>query len=198
MSVPAVVAIPIRSFDGAKTRLSGALSSADRRRLAEAMAERVVRAAHDLPVVVVTDDPDVGQWAEGLAARVIAPGVRGLNASVQAAVLVLRSELDAGARVIVAHADLPLAHDLRVVHGPGMAIAPDTSRDGSNVMSLPVHTDFTFHYGPGSFAAHCAEATRRGLDVRVVDDDSLALDVDEPADLAALAAAEQPDDRRRG
>ena len=197
MSAPAVVVIPIRSFDDAKTRLSGVLDAADRRRLAEAMAERVVRAARGLPVYVVTDDPEVAEWATALKAAVIAPGVRGLNASVSAAVQRLADELGPDHRVIIAHADLPLADDLRVVTGPGVAIAPDAARDGSNVLSLPIGVDFTFRYGPGSFEAHRTEAAERGLAVTVIEDDSLALDVDDPADLAALASAEEPDRRRR-
>ena len=83
-------------------------------------------------------------------------------------------------------ADLPLADDLRVVDGPGLAIAPDQTRDGSNVLSIPLGSGFEFHYGPGSFAAHCAEAERLGLEITVVDEPSLALDVDDPGDLAHL------------
>jgi len=194
---PAVVAIPIRSFDDAKTRLSGVLSASDRRRLAEAMAERVVRAAHGLPVFIVSDDAKVATWAEGLGVEIVAPGVTGLNASVTAAVGRLSNGLPPDGRIIIAHADLPRAVDLRVVTGAGMAIAPDTARDGSNVLSLPAGTDFTFCYGPGSFDAHCREATARGLDISVIDDESLALDIDDPADLTLLADADESDVRRR-
>lgn len=197
MTVPAVVAIPIRSFDDAKTRLSGVLSAADRRRLAEAMAERVVRAAHDLPVFIISDDADVARWAKRLGAEIVAPGVSGLNASVSAAVDVLAADLPPDARIIVAHADLPRAEDLRVVTGDGIAIAPDAARDGSNVLSLPATAAFTFHYGSGSFEAHRREAAERGLTFTVVDDESLALDIDDPADLAALAADDESDRRRR-
>ncbi len=86
MTVPAVVAIPIRSFGDAKTRLSAVLSAADRRRLAEAMAERVVHAAHDLPVFIISDDEDVTRWAGRRNVEVVAPGVSGLNESVTVAV----------------------------------------------------------------------------------------------------------------
>ena len=58
------------------------------------------------------------------------------------------------------------------------------------MLSLPVHAPFTFRYGPGSFAAHRVEAERRGLGFTVIHDPSLALDIDDPADLAAL-----PDER---
>ena len=182
-----MVVIPIRSFRDAKTRLADVLSSSDRERLAEAMATRVVAAAHELAVHVVTEDETVARWAAGLGAHVIDPGVRGLNAAVAAAQEILRQQLDPAQRMIVAHADLPMAEDLRVVTGPGVAVAPDAARDGSNVLSLPVGAGFSFRYGPGSFAAHRIEAESRGLPFTVVSDGSLALDIDDPTDLAALA-----------
>ena len=186
MSATGAILIPIRSFDDAKTRLAGVLSPADRRRLAMAMAERVVRAARGLPVFVVSDDDEVLRWADRLGAEGLAPGVKGLNESITAAVSQLASSAEPPARVIIAHADLPLAEDLRVVTGRGVAIAPDSDRDGSNVMSLPIDAAFTFHYGPGSFAAHRDEAERRGLEFTIIDEASLALDVDDPGDLVRL------------
>lgn len=182
----AAVLIPIRSFDDAKTRLSGVLTPADRRRLVRAMAERVVHAARGLPVHIVSDDAEVARWADRVGALILAPGVAGLNQSIAAAFGTITNLAEPPERVIIAHADLPLADDLRVVEGPGVAIAPDEPRDGSNVLSLPTGTEFTFRYGPGSFAAHRAEAERRGLPFTVIDDPTLALDVDEPGDLVRL------------
>ena len=191
----AAVLIPIRSFDGAKTRLSTVLSPPDRSRLAHAMAERVVRAARGLPVHIVTDDREVARWAATVGATVIDPAVSGLTASISAAVASIAAGENAPDRIIVAHADLPLADDLRVVTGPGVAIAPDVHRDGSNVLSLPTDAPFTFHYGPGSFAAHRDEAERRGLPFTVIDDAKLALDIDDPDDLLRLEQAQSRPDR---
>ena len=78
--------VPIRSFDDAKSRLAGVLDADQRRTLVQTMAETVVKAAVDLPVVVVTDDATVAAWAEGLGVRVVAPGVAGLSPSVAAGV----------------------------------------------------------------------------------------------------------------
>ena len=108
----AAVLIPIRSFDDAKTRLAGVLSAADRRRLAMAMAERVVRAARGLDGHVVSDDDEVLRWAAKLGAGVLSPAVQGLNESITAAVSAVASAPEPPARVIIAHADLPLADDL--------------------------------------------------------------------------------------
>ena len=64
---------------------------------------------------------------------------------------------------------------------------PDRRDDGTNVLRLPTDVDFRFAYGPGSFRAHRAEATRLGLPVRVLREPNLAYDVDWPADVAELS-----------
>ena len=178
-----IVLVPIRSFDGAKSRLAASLDPQARKALMRQMAETVVAAAHGLPVWVVTDDDEVANWARTLGTSSCAVGVSGLNPAITVAAA---AAADAGAsRIIIAHADLPNASDLRVVTGPGVAIAPDRHRDGSNVMSLPTNTGFAFAYGPGSFAKHRAESARLGLDFTEIDDASLAWDVDSPADLVS-------------
>jgi 2-phospho-L-lactate/phosphoenolpyruvate guanylyltransferase len=107
--------------------------------------------------------------------------VPGLNPAVTAAA---SRAADLGfERVIIAHADLPAAVDLSAVDTPGVGIAPDRGRDGSNVMCVPTGVGFEFSYGPGSFARHCAEARRLGLELTIVEDDALAWDVDDPDDL---------------
>ena len=184
----AVVLVPIRSFDEAKSRLADMLCADERRELVQTMATTVVTAAHDLPVHVVTDDPNVIEWCGSVGAVALTPGVSGLNHSIAAAFAEVRRGLaSTDARVIIAHADLPLAHDLRVVDGRGVAVAPDRHRDGSNVMSIPASVDFEFAYGPGSFERHRLEAARHGLPFTVIDEPTLALDIDHPADLAELA-----------
>ncbi|MGI8756948.1 MAG: hypothetical protein ACR2MB_14040, partial [Acidimicrobiales bacterium] len=87
-------------------------------------------------------------------------------------------------RVVVAHADLPLATGLAHVIGTdGVVLVPDRHTDGTNVISLPAGSGFVFAYGPGSFARHRGEAKRLGLTVDIRDDLALGWDVDFPADL---------------
>lgn len=183
------VLVPIRSFDDALSRLSGVLDHAARARLMRTLAQRVVEAAKDLPVWIVTDDPDVAEWASDQGAVPLAVERSGLTESVSKAVEVLRRRgLD---RVIVAHADLALVDDLTGMDGPGVSIAPDRRQDGSNVICIPADSGFRFAYGPGSFDRHVAEARRLDLPVRVVDDPTLAIDIDEPADLSFVEAQEE-------
>ena len=51
---------------------------------------------------------------------------------------------------------------------------------------VPTGVGFRFAYGPGSFAAHVAEAERLGVAWRSLLDPDLAWDVDDPEDLVAL------------
>lgn len=174
--------VPVKAFHEAKLRLAPALSPEARAVLAREMATRVVRAAGSLPVTVVCDDPEVHAWAVEVGADAHwTPGL-GLDGAVQAGVEVVTA---AGAqRVVVAHADLPLATGLdHVVGSVGVLIVPDRHTDGTNVISIPVGTGFGFSYGPGSFVRHRAEAKRLGLAVEVLDDHILGWDVDLPADL---------------
>lgn len=179
----AAVLIPVKAFSAAKERLADALGPDERRALAERMADQVVAAAHDLPAHVVCDDEEVAEWATGVAAAVIWSPGKGLNGAVQDGVAHLA--VDGVDRVIVAHADLPHARDLRwVADFDGITLVPDRHADGTNVMCIPSATGFRFAYGPGSFERHRVESVRLGIEVRVVDDERLGWDVDVPADLA--------------
>jgi 2-phospho-L-lactate guanylyltransferase len=183
----AAVVIPVKAFSRAKARLAEVLSPAERADLSRSMATTVVGAAGPLEVVVVCDDEDVRAWAEALGVEVLwTPGL-GLNGAVSAGVDHLSAR--GVARVVVAHADLPRATDLSVVlGGAAVTIVPDRHGDGTNVISLPTGSGFTFSYGGGSCARHVAEAERLGLGVRLLEDEALGWDVDRPEDL-------QPEDR---
>lgn len=183
--------IPVKAFHQAKGRLHLTMSGPDRAHLARAMADRVVRAAHPLPVAVVCDDNAVAQWARNLGALVVWEPGRGLNGAVEAGVDHLVA--NGATQVTVAHADLPRAHDLaRVGEATGITLVPDRYGNGTNVIALPAGTGFRFSYGPGSFARHRAEAERLGLPVRILDRPDLAYDIDEPGDVEPVATAAAP------
>lgn len=181
------VVVPLRSLADGKLRLAAALPPDERCALIASMAASVIRAAHELPVLVVHDDPAVGDWARELGADADIPPVPGLNAAVDFG---RRSLAASGFDVaIIAHADLPGARDLRPVAAfDGITLVPDRLGDGTNVLCLPARLDFTFAYGPGSFESHLRIAAATGLPVRVLDDPDLAWDVDHPDDLPAAVA----------
>ena len=176
--------MPLKAFARAKVRLAGALLPAPRAELARSMAASVLRAAGQLPRAVVCDDAEVADWASAAGARVVwAPG-RGLDGAVTDGVNALAA--DGADRVIVAHADLPLAGDLAwVARFPGVTIVPDRRDDGTNVICVPTSGEFPFSYGPGSFRRHARAALDLGFSLRVVREPRLGADVDVPDDLAS-------------
>ena len=184
--------VPVKAFAHAKQRLADVLDAPARRALATAMAETVLRAAGDLPTAVVCDDDDVRAWAEGQRAEVIWTPDLGLNGAVAAGIAHLARR--GAERVVVAHADLPLATDLTwVADTDGVTLVPDRHRDGTNVLGVPARAGFAPAYGAGSFRAHRAEAERLGLVTRLVTDPALGWDVDVPADLDVPAELGPPE-----
>lgn len=179
---PTAVLIPVKSFDMAKGRLADALAPAERAGLARSMARGVVVAARPLPTFVVCGSDEVAQWAVEVGAEVIHFEPPGLNRAVThgAAELAARGF----EHLIVAHGDLPLARELAwLADFDGVTVVADRRGDGTNVLALPLGTDFEFHYGQGSAKAHRTEARRVGLTHRTVEDPELGWDVDTPDDL---------------
>src|SRR4051812_5445490 len=104
------VLVPVKSFADAKVRLAGALPPVERAELARRMANHVLDVASPLPAAVVCDDAEVAAWARDRGVLVVwAPG-QGLNRAVEVGVDHLGGL--GVERVIVAHADLPLAGPL--------------------------------------------------------------------------------------
>jgi 2-phospho-L-lactate/phosphoenolpyruvate guanylyltransferase len=191
VTTTAAVLVPVKAFAAAKQRLADVLDPAARVALATAMASTVLEAAGSLSTAVVCDDEDVRTWAEAQGAEAIwTPGL-GLNGAVEAGVTHLaRRGVD---RVVVAHADLPLATDLTwLADTDGVTLVPDRHRDGTNVACVPAVAGFSFAYGAGSFASHRAEARRLGLTVRLVPDARLGWDVDVAVDLTPPAELDPP------
>lgn len=180
MNVAALV--PVKAFTQAKQRLTDVLSPAQRHRLARSLAEGVLASAADIAVFVVCDDEEVRDWASSQGATALWTAELGLNGAVDDGV---RSIAARGFdHVIVSHADLPLPASLTRVARRGTAtFVPDAARDGTNVMSFPLHRPISASYGPGSFERHCATARAVGISVEVRIDAHLALDVDTSSDL---------------
>jgi 2-phospho-L-lactate guanylyltransferase len=157
-----VVLIPVKAFAAGKARLAPTLDRNRRAALSRTMATRVLEAAAPLPVAVVCDDPEVAAWAVENGAMALPEPGRGLNGAVEAGVARLASL--GATEVLVAHADLPMAHGLAALAGfHGVTLVPDRREDGTNVVCVPATAMFRFAYGPGSFDRHRAEARRRGL-----------------------------------
>jgi 2-phospho-L-lactate guanylyltransferase len=187
---PAVV-VPLRAFAAGKARLAGRLDEEERAALGRRMAERVVAAAGLLDIAIVSNAPEVREWATGLGHTVLAdPG----NLDAAATVGAQWATRLGSTRLAVVHADLPCARSVEPVLRDGglpiVTIVPCHRDDGTPAISLPLPLPaaFRFAYGAGSFRRHVANAHRAGLAVRVIRDRDLGFDVDLPDDLDALTA----------
>jgi 2-phospho-L-lactate/phosphoenolpyruvate guanylyltransferase len=183
--------VPIKAPAHCKTRLRGVLSEAERLALVQAMLLHVLETASgavgvDQAFVLGPEDfPLPG------ATRLLPDQGRGLNAELAAAAQ--HATMQGANRLLLIVADLPaLTRDdveaLAAADANTIAIAPDRAGLGTNALSLPLPaaSDFQFQFGPHSFERHRLEAIRLGCTARVVRSASLALDIDEPADLHAL------------
>lgn len=182
---PVAVLVPVKRFEEAKLRLAPALDGPARAALAREMAEQVLRAARPLPVTVVCDDRGVADWATAAGVEVLWTAGLGLNRAVAEGVTHLRD--NGFARVVVSHADLPLAAlgSLAALPREGVVLVPDRHDDGTNVASVPADAGFQWSYGPGSFERHRQAAQALGLSLTVVRDAGLGWDVDTPDDMVA-------------
>jgi len=183
------ILIPVKPLAEGKSRLAPVLDAAARRALCERFFRRSLALATALaPTIVITRDPQVAA-AAGAAQVVAEPPGADLNGALDAG---RRAALDADA-LLVLPIDLPhLSRETLTQlcqHRDRLAIVPDRHEDGTNLLYLPqaAIAEFRFAFGPGSFAAHQAEAARLGIPVHVLRLVDAAFDVDQPADYAELA-----------
>lgn len=142
-------------------------------------------------VAVVTADPGVARWTKAQGHEVIPESPEhgtGLDGAATAAVAAAERRQTSW---VVVHADLPLlsTSDLEEaisrLEDHDLVLAP--SRNGGTSLAGG-RAAFPFSYGPGSFHRHLARAVRAGTGVAVVVRTGLAVDLDDPEDLAGLRA----------
>lgn len=193
MRIEAVV--PLKDVERGKSRLAGALAEPERVQLIRAMLARVIEALSTVAGLaranVLTVDP-----------RLVPPQAdhlqdtgEELNAALARAALARQA---AGTNVLlILAADLPFVTPLDIgalleaSRSGSVVAAPDWQDAGTNALAFPLGSGFTMRFGPGSFAAHEAEARAAGLAWQIVRRPGLAFDLDEPAQLDALARDER-------
>jgi 2-phospho-L-lactate guanylyltransferase len=159
--------------------------------IGKAVARHVISQAGETGarVAVVTGDDGVASWADSLGVAVIPePAGGGLDQAAGAAVAVARQH---GRAWMVVHADLP-AVTVDDLTAAGSALPPNgvllaPSHDGGTNLLAGDRDTFPFAYGRNSFRRHLAAAAH--VPHRVLIRPGLALDLDGPDDLAALAAS---------
>lgn len=186
------VIVPVKSFAGAKRRLSLLLSVTERTMLARTMLGDVLSATAGVPglrnVAVVTSADDVADYARQQGVIVIDDhGVNGTNAAVKVGFTEVARR--SGGAVIALPSDVPciLPVDISTlfaaVRKAGVAIAPAPRDGGTNALACNDPRRIAPCFGPDSFARHIEAANRSGIRPVVVVNGRLGLDLDEPCHL---------------
>jgi len=199
--------VPVKSLEQAKQRLAGVLPLAARRQLMLLMLEDVLAMLRHVermePALVVTPDAEVAELAANAGARVLREASsQGHSAAAIAGFAYAQSR--GAVRVLTLPADAPLvtAVELRTLieadpmpARPHLTLIPSHDGGGTNGFLVSPPDLLQPAFGPGSFARHLARAAERQIECRIRHLPGLALDIDEPGDLARLIAQKRGDRR---
>ncbi len=184
------ILIPVKRLEEAKGRLDPLLGPAGRRRLTLAMLADVLHATRDWPLrLMVTSDPEARALgrASGLA-LVSDPGL-GLNQAIDVGT---REAIRAGVRaLLVLPTDVPLvsaAEVSRLFSLDAQLVIARSDDGGTSALLRRPPEAIVACFGPGSAAAHALAGQVAGLRTLAPRVASLALDVDDIADVGRLAA----------
>ncbi len=187
-----VIAVPVKSLDRAKSRLSEALGPIERAALTLAMLEDVLDACMDLPgwtTWVISPDQSVLE----VAARRRAHPVKEETPGLVAAVRQVEEEIGRADALAVVLGDLPLLTPeglSRVLHTLGpVVLAPSSAEDGTNVLLRRPPGVIAPQFGRESFRRHREAAELRGIPSAVVRGPELSFDLDHVEDLSTLLAS---------
>jgi 2-phospho-L-lactate guanylyltransferase len=185
----------VKRFAEAKQRLAAGMDDERREAVVAAMLDDVlaaVRQARSIErTILVSDEPTAVERAAAAGAEVVPdPGTGGHSGAALAGIT--RAE-QLGARcVVLLPGDCPLLEPreldrlLTGVPASYVAIVPDRHGTGTNALVLAPPGAIQPAFGEGSRGRHVAAARAAGIPFAVEELDSLALDLDTPADAVAL------------
>jgi 2-phospho-L-lactate/phosphoenolpyruvate guanylyltransferase len=194
--------VPVKERDRAKERLAPLLPPEMRQALALAMLEDVLAALASAVglagLLVVTVDPAASRMARQYGARLVEDGARdGHTGAVTAAARLLAAEGWAG--MLTVPGDIPLVtaseiSRLVAAHrpAPSFTIVPSHDEGGSNAIVLSPPDAVPLRFGVDSFFPHLRAAEALGIQPTVLRLPGIALDIDNPEDLAAFALQPSP------
>jgi 2-phospho-L-lactate guanylyltransferase len=201
-----VALLPVKGFRNAKQRLAPMLNATAREALAEAMFRDVldqVRNARGLGgTFVVTGDDKVAAIASAAGAEVIREDAENGETS---AVDLARTELRIAGHeaVLILPGDMPLvrAADIEQVltqvppdtAAPFVLLVPSHDRLGTNALLLAPPDVIKLRFGYDSFTFHMSQVSAQGLPIRFIENQQIALDIDEPKDLERFLAYDLQD-----
>jgi 2-phospho-L-lactate guanylyltransferase len=187
-----VIAVPVKSLERAKGRLSGVLAPLERAALTLAMLEDVLDACLQMPgwqTWVVSPDEAILEVSARRRARPVAEEEPGLVTAIRQV-----EEEAAGADALaIVLGDLPLATPEaleRLLHNIGPVVAaPSDSDGGTNVLLRRPPQVIPPRFGTESFRKHRDVAQQLDIPFARVDSPELGFDLDRPEDVPTLLAA---------
>jgi 2-phospho-L-lactate guanylyltransferase len=194
--------VPVKEFEGAKQRLSSALSPDERRRLATIMLEDVleaVSAVRELAgLIVVTVDPAATALATRYGARIVTDGAReGHTGAVTAAARLLVREAQVG--MMTMPGDIPRLSSAEIAAtlaahraAPAFTIVPAHDDLGSNTIVCSPPDAVPLRFGEDSFFPHLDAARAQGIEPLVVRHPGIGMDIDNPVDLVTFLKMSPP------
>jgi 2-phospho-L-lactate guanylyltransferase len=193
-----MILVPVKNLLGAKQRLSEVLDQPARTELAQAMIHDVLEVLASWGtrpgVAVVTSDPFATELAAHFDFHIIADGDnRSETDAIEIATAIC--EAQGVESTLVIPGDIPLLQvselEQVVDAAPkkGTVLVPAADGRGTNAALRSPAALFPLRFGNDSFKPHLLAAKATGLPCPVLSLPGIALDVDNPADLAQLAAA---------
>lgn len=189
--------VPVKPLRRGKSRLSPVLSEDDRAQLNQRLLIRTIDVLKEIPelgdVLVVSRDPEALALARDHGARTLQEdGAPHLNVALERATVVAKSYM--AESVLILPADLPLISkpDIAAMldagrQEPVVVIAPDHRHEGTNALFINPAGLIEYDFGQGSFDRHCERARAAGAELKVLELQTLARDIDVPEDLPFLA-----------
>ena len=189
------VVVLIKDFSDAKQRLRPALGADQRRELAHENARLALMAARagDRTLAVCGSEVAAELGRQAGAEVLLEASPSGQN---PAARLGIEHAVSGGAdAVLLLSSDLPLVNrrtvagmlaSARRLSPPAVVAAPAVGRGGTNALYIRPPGAIDLHFGVDSLAKFERDAVSRGARFQLYDSPRLALDLDEPADLAEL------------
>jgi 2-phospho-L-lactate guanylyltransferase len=194
-----ILLIPVKNLSGAKQRMAAALDQPHRSQLAEAMLRDVMSAASEVlgrvDVALVTGDDQARQLAIEFGFLII-EDTRNESETAAIAMATHWAEERGYDTTIVIPADIPLitSAELRAVldaaPAEGAVFVPAYDRRGSNCLLRRPASLIPLRFGNDSFLPHCEAMHKTGKPLVILELPGIALDLDNPQELAMLLSRE--------
>ena len=197
MAIGIWAVVPVKDTALAKQRLAAAVPAPLRQALMLAMLEDVLAALAEASGLagrlLVTTDPIATRLAARYGASCMTEGAHdGHTGAVAAAAR--RLAADGADGMLTVPGDIPLVTAAEIAQlleahrpAPAFTIAPSRDEQGSNAVLVSPPDAVPLRFGEDSFFPHLAAAQARGITPTVLHLPGIALDIDNPGDLAHFA-----------